>query len=339
VSHNGSGQLVFQTYSGGDIYIINADGTGLRRVTSGIDPQLSPDGTQITFTRWEPRYELFTINVDGTGERALVQGWREIKSPTWSADGSKLFFSYQQGGRLNEEHVTVNLMRAIMEGDDPSPPPEARDIEVEHGILKYRIPADAYWFLKQIDLNTTELTDLITERHSYGPTGHPTQADQLVYKSNNGIGLHTVSLNQDQPVSTDHRDHTPVISPDGMRVVVAYWQDGHWDIHTMNMDGSNRQRLTETPLTVLAENNRLTTEMIEGQQRAVAPANPHWNNAAPVWSPDGSKIAFLTDRTGQWEVWIMNADGSDQRPMFSNGALDSLTLHYAGVDERMLSWR
>jgi Tol biopolymer transport system component len=277
--------------------------------------------------------------VDGSGERALTHGWRQIKSPTWSADGSKLFFSYQQGGRLNEEHVSVNLMKAFMEGDDPSPPPEARDIEVEHGILKYRIPADAYWFLKQIDLNTTELTDLITERHSYGPTGHPIQADQLVYKSNNGIGLHTVSLNQDQPVSTDHRDHTPVISPDGTRVVVAYWQDGHWDIHTINLDGSNRQRLTETPLTLLAENNRLTTEMIEGQQRAVAPANPHWNNAAPVWSPDGSKIAFLTDRTGHWEVWIMNADGSDQRPMFSNGALDSLTLHYAGVDERMLSWR
>jgi hypothetical protein len=32
----------------------------------------------------------------------------------------------------------------------------------------------------------------------------------------------------------------------------------------------------------------------------------------------------------------MNADGSNQRPMFPNGALDGLTLNYAGVDERML---
>ena len=27
---------------------------------------------------------------------------------------------------------------------------------------------------------------------------------------------------------------------------------------------------------------------------------------------DGSQIAFLTDRTGPWEIWIMNADGTEQ---------------------------
>jgi hypothetical protein len=107
----------------------------------------------------------------------------------------------------------------------------------------------------------------------------------------------------------------------------------------MNLDGSQRQRLTETPITVIAENNRLRQEMIMGQIRAVANENPHWNSAAPTWSPDGSQIAFLTDRRGQWEIWLMNADGSDQRPMFPEGTLADLTLHYAGVDERMLSWR
>jgi len=72
---------------------------------------------------------------------------------------------------------------------------------------------------------------------------------------------------------------------------------------------------------------------------SVAPENPHWNNAAPVWSPDGSRIAFMTDRTGKWQIWIMNAGGSDQRPMFSAGKLDGIPLNYAGVDERMLSWQ
>jgi dipeptidyl aminopeptidase/acylaminoacyl peptidase len=107
----------------------------------------------------------------------------------------------------------------------------------------------------------------------------------------------------------------------------------------MNLDGSGRQRLTSTPLSVLAENRELTTEFVAGKERVVASPNPSWNNAAPVWSPDGSQIAFVTDRTGQWEIWIMNADGSNQRPMFPNGALNELTLTYAGVDERMLSWR
>jgi hypothetical protein len=336
---NGSGQFVFQTQSGGDIYSMNADGTGLRYVTSGIDPQLSPDGTQIAFVRWQPRYELFVINTDGSNERALTHGWREIKSPTWSADGSTLTFSHQEGGRLDEEHISINLQNAAMRGDNVRVPAEARDIELENGILTYRLPADAYWFLKQINLNTGEMSDLHTERHSYGPTGHPTDANQVIFKSNNGLALVNTAAKQTQAVSDDFRDHTPVISPDGARIAVSYWQDGHWEIHTMNLDSSNRQRLTATPLTVLAQKNQLTTEMIDGRERAVAPENAHWNNAAPAWSPDGTQIAFLTDRSGQWEIWIMNADGSNQRPMFPNGQLSGLTFNYAGVDERMLSWQ
>lgn len=345
VATNGSGQVVFQTRNGGDIYIINADGTNLRRVTHGIDPQLSPDGTQIAFTRWEPRYELFTINVDGTNERAWTHGWRKMKSPTWSADGSALTFSWQNGGRLDAEQVRKDLGKAAREGEEIEVPHNAIGLDVEDGILEYTIPADAFWFLKQINLNTGEFTDLITERHSYGPTGHPAQPNLVIYRGDRGIALHNAETDTDQIITTDPRDHTPVISPDGSKIAVSYWQDGHWEVHTMNIDGTNRQRLTRTPLSVIADKTELVREEVMGEVRIVAPENPAWNNAAPTWSPDGSKIAFVTDRSGQspegirWEIWIMNADGSDQRPMFSNGALDGIALQYDGVDERMLSWR
>ena len=33
----------------------------------------------------------------------------------------------------------------------------------------------------------------------------------------------------------------------------------------------------------------------------------------PAWSPDGRRIAFLTGRDGNFEVYVMNADGSGQR--------------------------
>ena len=32
----------------------------------------------------------------------------------------------------------------------------------------------------------------------------------------------------------------------------------------------------------------------------------------PTWSPDGRKIAFLSDRDGTREVYVMNADGTGQ---------------------------
>jgi len=66
---------------------------------------------------------------------------------------------------------------------------------------------------------------------------------------------------------------------------------------------------------------------------------PAWNNVAPVWSPDAIQIAFLTDRTGRWEIWVMNADGSNPQPMFSDAVNDQLDIQYNFVDERVISWR
>jgi Tol biopolymer transport system component len=161
----------------------------------------------------------------------------------------------------------------------------------------------------------------------------------VIYTARSGIALYDLLNHTSHFVTTDARDRTPVFSPDGSRVAVSYWQDGNWEVYTMNADGSNRQRLTHTPITVIVEQTELRTEFLYGKERFVPRENPHWNNAAPAWSPDGTQIAFMTDRSGKWEIWIMNADGSNQRPMFPNGALNGHGLNYAGVDERMISWR
>ncbi len=34
---------------------------------------------------------------------------------------------------------------------------------------------------------------------------------------------------------------------------------------------------------------------------------------SPTWSPDGSQLAFVSDREGTPQIWVMNADGSGQR--------------------------
>ncbi|MCB0178482.1 MAG: PD40 domain-containing protein [Anaerolineae bacterium] len=349
VAGNGTGKLVFQTQSGGDIYVINADGTGLSRVTHGLDPQLSPDGSQIVFTRWDPQYELFTINVDGTNEQAWFSGKRQMKSPTWSADGTKLVFSFQDGGRLEGELKKYSLKGLARKDSPVRIPDNARGIEFDQDGLEFFIPPDAYWWLAQIDIQNEEYEDLATgSRYNYAPSWDPADPNRLFYRTDKGIGLYYADSHTSQPVSFDDRDRGGLaVSPDGTKVAFTYYQDGNWEIHTINLDGTDRQRLTETPLAVVASQNQAGNEVYINEEgfrtmsRAHGDSQPNnnWNNAAPAWSPDGSQIAFVTDRTGQWEIWIMNADGSNQHAMFPNGALDGIALNFAGVDERMLSWR
>jgi len=42
----------------------------------------------------------------------------------------------------------------------------------------------------------------------------------------------------------------------------------------------------------------------------------------PSWSPDGSKIAFWSDRDGNSDIYVMNADGSEQTRLTDNSASD-----------------
>jgi Tol biopolymer transport system component len=178
-----------------------------------------------------------------------------------------------------------------------------------------------------VDVATGQFKDLPHDLFSYTPAWDPINDWRLVYHGE--LGLVNLDLNRGTTWALTHDpdDRDPIFSPDGSRIAVAYKQHDHWDIHVMNADGSGSVRLTETPLRVIAE------QEINGQE-------PHsWNNVAPVWSPDGAQIAFLTDRNGQWEIWVMNADGSHQRPLFPPGTLNNLDLQYYSVGERVLSWR
>jgi hypothetical protein len=96
-------QLVFASFDG--IYVTDADGTGVRRVTRyagdhacyNLDPAWSPDGTTIVFAvLCEGGNEgLWMVAVDGSDRRQLIGGEYEVdeyRSPVWSPDGTKVAF-------------------------------------------------------------------------------------------------------------------------------------------------------------------------------------------------------------------------------------------------------
>jgi Tol biopolymer transport system component len=75
---------------GREIYVLNTDGTGLRRLTDNgaiqdDDPQWSPDGRQIALVRTEPdrRSEIFVMNADGSGQTNISHHPADDAAPAW----------------------------------------------------------------------------------------------------------------------------------------------------------------------------------------------------------------------------------------------------------------
>jgi uncharacterized protein YgiM (DUF1202 family) len=324
----GSGKLVFQLSSGGQIMVINPDGSGLRTLTHGIDPALSPDGQTVAFTRWAgDDGTLWLINVDGTNERAILGETKQAKGPAWSPDGSRIVLNFQNGGRLDKKKVCENLIK--LGGNRPDIPwnvdPDDIGVEFQDGIpfLCWKLPPDPFWGLRVVNLADGSFEDLYGGLYAFRPTWDPGRDWRIVADAGNGLLETDVNREYAQNITNIIGDGSPVFSPDGRYLAVSVDQSGSHDIYRLNSDGSGRVQLTKTPLWVTAE---------PGDHKP-------WNNVSPAWSPDGSQIAFLTDRDGRWEIWVMNADGSDQGPMFSDEINDQLTFTYDFVDERVLSWR
>jgi Tol biopolymer transport system component len=103
-------------------------------------------------------------------------------------------------------------------------------------------------------------------------------------------------------ITTDPgNEHKPAWSPDGTRIAFAYVRNPQpgeaWaaDIYTMKADGTDRQRLT------------FDDQIID---------------TSPVWSPDGTQIAFRSMRDANAEVYVMDADGSNPTRLTDHPAWD-----------------
>jgi TolB protein len=200
-----------------DVYVINADGTGLVKLTDhpsdvdqaeAEDPSWSPDGIRIAFVYVAEHipYEaagIWVMNADGTGQGNLtnLSGWDD--DPAWSPDGSRIAFTY----------------------------------------------SDDIWVMDADGTGLISLTDHVAmDRYpAWSPDGtriafeSDRDGDREIYVMNrDGTGL--VKL-------TDHPggDSFPSWSPDGSRITFTSTRDGNPDIWVMDADGTGLVRLTNNP--------------------------------------------------------------------------------------------
>jgi TolB protein len=165
------------------------------------------------------------------------------------------------------------------------------------------------------------------------------------------------------------QDQYPAWSPDGKLIAFASNRHGEEDIYVMRADGTGLRRLTKNAVWVEDQQPRFSPDgrFIIFSSNRVAFSNPElyrmrasdglghvrltrWGSGGDLalgddlmgdYSPDGKRIAFVSDRGGSYAVWTMDANGRALRRViahrgknvaFPRWSPDGRTLLYTSFD-------
>ncbi len=293
--------------NGGGIFLMESTGENPRRLSDfGFHPSWSPDGTEIVVSQkgyerpsTRDRSSLWIIDVKTGKRRKLIGNF--ANQPAWSPNGNRIAFWFiQSGGRRDVATISP-------EGGEPIPVTNSANTNwnpvwsPDGKYLYYSSDLNgnmAFWRVR-IDESTGKVigkAEIIPTPAKFNShLSFSSDGKRLVYvQTNNQSNIKAVEFDERKGkpkgdpfwiTRGDYEILRPDISPDGKRFVVHLARQTQDDIVIMGRNGKNWVDLT----------------------------NDKYFDRYPRWSPDGKKIAFASDRSGVYEAWIMNSDGTNLR--------------------------
>jgi TolB protein len=222
---------------------------------------------------------VHTINPDGTGLARLGAADVFDQDPAWSPAHDRIAF-----GRSANIHVMQadgsDLRQLTSSGLDKAPTwsPDGQRI----AFSRQGGSGAGIWVMNADGSAQRPLATVpgVAWRLSWSPDG-----TEIAFSTYSGPGVWTVDVHDGRLGLLDENGFSPSWGPRGRIAFSAESSAYNGDIFTMNRNGNG------------------VTSLPGGSSPQI--------DANPVWSADGSRIAFVSSRDGDWAIFTMNARGTD----------------------------
>ncbi|NJN19828.1 MAG: hypothetical protein HC822_28125 [Oscillochloris sp.] len=345
-----SERLTFYSERSGnaEIYTMNADGSGLARLTDhpapDYEPAFAPNQRQIVFVSERAGVpDLYLVNSDGTNLRRLTDEREGAFSPIFSPDGNAIYYVGLQDGnrqlrRLDIATRTSKLLRVTPAGiANPAVSPDGLQIAFS---AEEPTSNGRDIFLIDVDGDGAVINLTNQPGDDDEPTFDP-QGQRIAFSSNRAGNFDIFVMNADGTAQTpltfdDGASRAPSWSRDGSAIAFSSNREGNYEIYLINTNGSDLRQLAShsaadreprfppppqrqiTQQLIAAFSGLSSTrdlQIINGPTElgATLIEDLLTDETMPVWSPDGTRLAFVSDRDGNPEIYI--SDLSDTQPL------------------------